>query len=147
MKMISLDQIKQTREEWVENQSKSIPEKKLYYMSTDDLYKLRKLKRTRQNSKSGSASLDYISMGETKKNFRRSRPDEYVDGETKWDDLVESMKDKGWLESHPALIMISNRRSIPKIRDGHHRLGVAMDLGIKEIPVVVYYVWKSDDQD
>ena len=96
MNVIDLETIKNSREVWVESREKTIPEDQLYYIDVNDLHTLRKLKRTRKNSKEGSASLDYVSMGKAKKKFRRDRSDEYVDGQTKWDDLVDSMKDRGW---------------------------------------------------
>ena len=57
------------------------------------------------------------------------------------------MKNNGWLISHPALVMITNRRKTPKIRDGHHRLGVAREINMEFCPVKVYYVWKELDKN
>jgi hypothetical protein len=141
--MLDYKTIITAREAWVDNRDKMISEEELFWVDISDLYKLRKKRRTRRNSKSGSVDLDYISMGKTRRKFRRNHPDKILDGKEKWDQLTVSMKDHGWLESHPALIMVSNRRSTPKIRDGHHRLGVAMELGITKCPVKFYYVWKE----
>ena len=143
--MLRFDQLQDARDVWVSDRLKIIPEDTLYMLTIDDLYHTRKLRRTRENSKSGSASLDFVSMGKAKKNFRKQRPDEYVNGQDKWDDLIESMTNQGWLDTHPALIMMSNRRGKPKMRDGHHRLGVAMSLGMETCPIQVCYVWKEDD--
>ncbi|WP_073272089.1 ParB N-terminal domain-containing protein [Microbulbifer donghaiensis] len=58
----------------------------------------------------------------------------------KYDQLLESIKKHGFSESNPILLML-NRTSDgqDKIRDGHHRLSIALDIDAPLVPVRFVY--------
>ena len=140
---LNIDTIIDCRQHWVDDRTKDLQEEKTYWINIKDLSRFKKLKRTRENSKPGYVDLDYKSLGSTRRKYIKKNYNRILSGECKWDTLYKNMKVDGWLESHPALIMISNRRTKPKIRDGHHRLGISLELGIEICPVKFYYVWKK----
>ena len=100
-----------------------------YLVPICKLRKYSKKWRERSNSLSGSVCLNYSSRN--KREFRNEFPNEYLDGHKKWDLLIDSMKSHGWLRSHPLIIRVPTR----KIWDGHHRLAIAFEIGIRDVPV------------
>lgn len=59
-------------------------------------------------------------------------------GYEKWDFLLNSIKQHGWDWEQPASIIIRKRRRV-KIKNGHHRLGVAKELNLECVPVCFLY--------
>ena len=142
-KILELDNIYESNKLWKDKKERLISDSELFYIKIEDLHKLRKKKRNRRNSIRGAVDLEYKSMGRDKRIFKRNNPDKVLDGPEKWDKLVESMEKLGWVDTNPALIQVSNNRDQPKLRDGHHRLAIARELGIEVCPVKIYYVWRK----
>lgn len=104
----------------------------IYYVDIEELIKYSIIKRNKQNSRNGSILKCYDSR--KIKQFKQKFPEHYLNGQDKWEKLREELKNKGWIEECPAIIMI---RHVGKCRlwDGHHRLYIAKELGIDHIPV------------
>lgn len=51
-----------------------------------------------------------------------------------WDYLKENMRKNGWDPKNPLQLYISNSNGV-KIGEGNHRIAIAKELGIKQIPV------------
>ena len=139
MTRITKDQLLSLHEVWKAGYD-VMPSHTKFLVLLEDLYDFRIKKRTRDNSLSGSAHIEYTSVGRrNKKKFRENFPDELVDGQTKWDQLVKSLTERGWLEDKPLILRISKRNSKPKIRDGHHRLFAALEVGLKTCPIELWF--------
>ena len=142
MELITKEYLQEVREKWVANKEQLLDPNIVYYISIGDIKGYRKKKRTRRNSKAGSVDLEYNSIRGFR-TFKRDNTAKFIhNGQEKWDKLVESMTNNGWVKEKPALLIIINRRSHPVLRDGHHRLGVAIELGMTSCPFVVKYVNK-----
>ena len=55
--------------------------------------------------------------------------------EERYDVLKESIKDNGFNEEFPILIMLRREGGEDQIFEGHHRLNIAIELGLATIPV------------
>lgn len=53
----------------------------------------------------------------------------------RWDELKRSMAKNGWSKDDPAIFMIGREDGRAKLGEGNHRLAIARELGIKQIPV------------
>ncbi len=109
----------------------------IYQMSCVDVGTCRIKIRNRQNSLAGSDSLNYRSYKHKKETFYKPHPELWYNGQEKWDRLKKNMSICGWLKTHPLVLMINTHRY--RLRDGHHRIGIALDLGIKICPVCIEY--------
>ena len=52
-----------------------------------------------------------------------------------YDNLVSSIKENGFREETPLLIMLRRENNEDKLLEGHHRLNIAIELGLKTVPV------------
>ena len=55
--------------------------------------------------------------------------------EARYDTLKESIKVDGFNEEFPILIMLRRENNDDKILEGHHRLNIAIELGLATVPV------------
>ena len=55
--------------------------------------------------------------------------------EERYDVLKESIKDNGFNEEFPILIMLRRENNEDMIFEGHHRLNIAIELGLETVPV------------
>jgi len=62
-------------------------------------------------------------------------------GFDKWKAMADKLK-KGWLERDPAIVYIG--KNAIKVGEGNHRLAVAKQIGLKEVPV--RFIWRSEVQ-
>ena len=53
----------------------------------------------------------------------------------KYDILKESIKKNGFKEEFPIIIMLRREGGEDKLFEGHHRLNIAIELGLKTVPV------------
>ena len=53
----------------------------------------------------------------------------------RYDSLKESIKDNGFNEEFPILIMLRREGGEDQIFEGHHRLNIAIELGLETVPV------------
>ena len=123
-------------------------EDEIYYMVPQDLYKFRKIKRHKRNALPGAIARDYNSRihGRRKSRAGKLYPNEFFEeGAKKWEALFKILKTEGWTDSCPVRLMFSNRNNKAKIIDGHHRIPIAIELGIKFVPITFKYVWKKND--
>jgi hypothetical protein len=68
----------------------------------------------------------------------RGRPKEetLVERQKRWDDLRDSIRLKGFDPRKPILIMLNRKNgNRDQIVQGHHRLAIAIDLQLREVPV------------
>lgn len=79
------------------------------------------------------------------KEYERSR-EHGRNSPEEWDDLVASMKEKGWNPKSP-LHMIIGKQGGAKVGEGNHRLAIAKQLGIKTIPVQFHFIWDKVAKD
>jgi hypothetical protein len=72
----------------------------------------------------------------------RLEPDEEGNiGLDKWKAMADKLK-KGWLERDPAIVYIG--KNAIKVGEGNHRLAVAKQIGLKEVPV--RFMWRNEVQ-
>ena len=55
--------------------------------------------------------------------------------EERYDTLYESIKMDGFNEEFPILIMLRRENNVDMIFEGHHRLNIAIELGLETVPV------------
>ena len=55
--------------------------------------------------------------------------------EERYDTLYESIEKDGFNEEFPILIMLRRENNDDKIFEGHHRLNIAIELGLATVPV------------
>ena len=55
--------------------------------------------------------------------------------EARYDTLKESIQHKGFRWEYPIIIMLKRENTKDQILDGHHRLQIAIELGIATVPV------------
>ena len=55
--------------------------------------------------------------------------------EARYDTLKESIEKDGFNEEFPILIMLRRENNDDKILEGHHRLNIAIELGLATVPV------------
>jgi ParB-like chromosome segregation protein Spo0J len=53
----------------------------------------------------------------------------------RYDTLKESIKQDGFKEEFPVIIMLRREGGEDKLFEGHHRLNIAIELGLATIPV------------
>ena len=70
----------------------------------------------------------YDGKEETKHLTREEREERY-------DTLYESIKKDGFNEEFPILIMLRRENNADQIFEGHHRLNIAIELGLETVPV------------
>ena len=76
----------------------------------------------------GSGGEEKGGKEETKHLTRREKEERY-------DTLKESIKTSGFNEEFPILIMLRREGGVDKIYEGHHRLNIAIELGLETVPV------------
>tara|TARA_Y100001949_G_C15729432_1_gene218738 strand:+ start:165 stop:476 length:312 start_codon:yes stop_codon:yes gene_type:complete len=63
----------------------------------------------------------------------------FIFEQDKWDRIFESMKGtRGYNERYPLTIKI-NKKGEAQLKDGHHRLDVAIELNITYVPIQFHY--------
>jgi len=55
--------------------------------------------------------------------------------EERYDTLKESIKKEGFNEEFPVIIMLRREGGKDKLFEGHHRLNIAIELGLETVPV------------
>ena len=55
--------------------------------------------------------------------------------ERRYDTLKESIEKKGFKEECPIVIMLRRENNEDKLFEGHHRLNIAIELGLATVPV------------
>ena len=55
--------------------------------------------------------------------------------EARYDVLKESIESDGFNEEFPILIMLRRENEVDMIYEGHHRLNIAIELGLETVPV------------
>ena len=55
--------------------------------------------------------------------------------EARYDELKESIRVNGFDKDYPILIMLRREGGEDKIFEGHHRLNIAIELGLETVPV------------
>ncbi len=134
---ISLSILQQAYSGWRNNKKCLLSEKRVFMMLWDEVWSLRRRTRTRENSEDGSDGLDYYSSREKRFDYQRNNSHRWYSGSQKWDRLKKHLNENGWLKSNPVVIWIYHNKF--NVYDGHHRLAIAFDLGIKICPVRIEY--------
>ena len=55
--------------------------------------------------------------------------------ERRYDTLKESIRQEGFKEEFPVIIMLRRENNEDKLFEGHHRLNIAIELGLATVPV------------
>ena len=55
--------------------------------------------------------------------------------EKRYDTLKESIRKEGFKEEFPIVIMLRRENNEDKLFEGHHRLNIAIELGLSTVPV------------
>lgn len=115
--------VEQVIQVWKNEDRKLYDERNVYFVKTEEVSKyIKKLRNKRK-------SLTSWWVGEDGKRLT---------GVEKWEYLLQSIKDNGWDWTQPAVLIVrKKRRSV--VINGHHRLAVALELGLKEVPVCFLY--------
>ena len=116
------------------NKTKSSSSSKVYHISPIYLRNLgievsggRRKRRERDNAYDGKEET----LGWTRKQK-----------EERYDTLKESIK-KGFSEEFPIIIMLRRENNEDKLFEGHHRLNIAIELGLATIPVR-FMEWRKE---
>jgi len=107
---------------WNVTRTKAYEEKYIYLMEPRLLSRFIKRRRTRSNSLKSWFEKD----------------GKILTGEEKWDFLYESIKTHGWDTYQPACLQIRSGKKV-KVANGHHRIGIAFELGLQVIPISFLY--------
>ena len=124
--------IKTVISEFLVNHRVIINSQTVIHVPIEEIHAYRLMTRTRENSRPGGVHDEYNSRA--KEWFKENHPGQYYEGQEKWDLLVDKMKLEGWKDDNPAVIMVRREKKC-RLWDGHHRVFVARELGIKSIPV------------
>ena len=106
----------------------------VFLSKTVQVIKYRKRKRTKRTAQSRIANPSgfipefYERFKEYNKNNIR------VPGKENYEFLEYSLKKYGWLVDYPVKLY-PRRDGVWKMRDGHHRIQIAADVGIEYIPI------------
>ena len=63
--------------------------------------------------------------------------------EARYDELKESIETCGFNEEYPILIMLRREGGEDRIFEGHHRLNIAIELGLETVPVM-FIEWQKE---
>ena len=63
--------------------------------------------------------------------------------EERYDTLKESIEKDGFNEEFPIIIMLRRENNADMIFEGHHRLNIAIELGLETVPVR-FMEWKKE---
>ena len=64
--------------------------------------------------------------------------------ERRYDTLKESIEKEGFKEEFPIIIMLRRENNEDKLFEGHHRLNIAIELGLATIPVR-FMEWQKEN--
>jgi hypothetical protein len=53
----------------------------------------------------------------------------------RYDQLKESIRQNGFKEEYPLIVMLRREDNEDKLYEGHHRLNIAIELGLETVPV------------
>ena len=63
--------------------------------------------------------------------------------EARYDELKESIRVNGFDEDYPIVVMFRREQGEDKIFEGHHRLNIAIELGLETVPVM-FIEWQKE---
>ena len=63
--------------------------------------------------------------------------------EERYDTLYESIEKDGFNEEFPIVVMLRRENNVDQIFQGHHRLNIAIELGLETVPVR-FIVWEKE---
>ena len=88
------------------------------------------MRRERDNAYDGKREtfIRYAITNEVKEWTREQKEERY-------DSLKESIEKEGFKEEFPVIIMLRREGGEDKLFEGHHRLNIAIELGLATIPV------------
>jgi hypothetical protein len=95
------------------------------FYPVEDIWPLREYTWTKDKSRPGYARIN----GERKQ----------FNGPEKWEVLKHDMKENGWrLDEQPALIDLG-KSGKAQLSEGNHRMAIAREVGIEEVPVKFFF--------
>ena len=119
--------LEQVFEKWVKDQNKAYDG--LFMQPTLDVWKYREYTWYRNTSRSGHARVNGRLV--------------VLWGPLKWDATKEDMKVNGWDRENPGH-MSFGKNGVMKLGEGNHRLAIAKEIGIKEVPLQYHFYSKVD---
>tara|TARA_B100000959_G_C14663999_1_gene493606 strand:+ start:147 stop:461 length:315 start_codon:yes stop_codon:yes gene_type:complete len=63
--------------------------------------------------------------------------------EARYDELKESIRVNGFNEEYPIIVMLRRENKADMIFEGHHRLNISIELGLKTVPVM-FVEWQKE---
>jgi hypothetical protein len=102
-------------------------------MPIEEVWKYRDYDRHRDFSRSGRPWPFYSPEGQDNHQQKKN-----YSGPEKWDLMIQSMQKYGWDKNEP-LQLVVGKDGRAKIGEGNHRLAIARQLGMKTVPVFVYF--------
>tara|TARA_Y100000310_G_scaffold309351_1_gene353347 strand:- start:1541 stop:2173 length:633 start_codon:yes stop_codon:yes gene_type:complete len=75
----------------------------------------------------------------TRENARQSFVKRGQAGPEKWDEIMDNMKRSGWDKKQPLEFYIGHKGGM-KVGEGNHRLAIAQELDIEEVPVSFSFI-------
>lgn len=97
----------------------------MFWIPTLEVATYRKLARTRDNA---------LAPGRVRNRDDQDR----LAGQRKWDELLASISKHGFLPAYPVQFVISSEPTL-RLHQGHHRIGIAIELGIAFVPVSFWF--------
>lgn len=107
-------------DKWQQDGQKIYDDNMPVYYSVKELWTYREYTWTRDTARDGYAKVEGRSI--------------YFTGELKWDAIKEDMISHGWSNRDP-LIFLIGRSGGAKVGEGNHRLAIAKDIGLMQVPV------------
>ena len=113
--------IKEVARRWAENHEKLYDDRIHGWFPIEEVWPHREYTWSRDNSRSGMVEKDgeWVSM----------------EGPEKWDYLKQQMKQNGWEGMPDVPQMKVGRDGNIKLGEGNHRLAIARELGMREVPI------------
>ncbi len=110
---------------WQELGNKVYDDSMPILVPTRDLWKHREYTWTRETSREGSAKIGNKTVE--------------LPGHLKWDAIKEDLSKRGWNKKEPLYLDVGGNGGV-KVGEGNHRLALAQELGIKEVPVFIRFL-------
>jgi hypothetical protein len=122
------ESLREIARKWAEDGKKAHEARVNGYYPVEELWKYREYTWTRDTSRAGTA--------------RDGRDAEDLAGPLKWDAIKEDMQRNGWRLTEQALTFQVDKEGFARVAEGNHRLAIARELGMKEVPVTFEFVDK-----
>lgn len=113
--------IKEVVSRWAEHNAQMYDSRIHTWLPIREIWPIREYTWTRDKARSGHALVDgeYV----------------YLPGPEKWDAIKADMNENGWREKEQPVNILVGREGNAKVGEGNHRLAIAREIGLRDVPV------------